>query len=84
MGWLRDVCGDAIPCHVTTTTISQQQHAYAAERFDRAGDAGRKIDLRLEDYRDLRGRFDKIVSIEMFEAVGLAHYDEFFAPAIGS
>ena len=40
--------------------------------------AGR-IDLRLEDYRDLRGHFDKIVSIEMFEAVGLAHYDDFFS-----
>jgi len=65
-------------CHVTTTTISREQHAYAAERLARAGEVGRRIDLRLEDYRDLRGRFDKIVSIEMFEAVGLAHYDDFF------
>ena len=38
--------------------------------------------LPLEDYRELRGRFDKIVSIEMFEAVGLAHYDDYFAAAI--
>jgi len=66
-------------CHVTTTTISSQQHAYAAERLARAGDVGGNIELRLEDYRDLRGRFDKIVSIEMFEAVGLAHYDDFFS-----
>lgn len=66
-------------CHVTTTTISHEQHAYAADRFARAGDCGARIDLRCEDYRDLRGAFDKIVSIEMFEAVGLAHYDEFFA-----
>lgn len=65
-------------CRVTTTTISAEQHAYAAERIARAGDAGRRIDLRLEDYRDLRGRFDKIVSIEMFEAVGFRHYDEYF------
>jgi cyclopropane-fatty-acyl-phospholipid synthase len=66
-------------CHVTTTTISREQHAHAAALFAQAGAAGRRIDLRLEDYRDLRGSFDKIVSIEMFEAVGLAHYDEFFA-----
>jgi len=66
-------------CHVTTTTISREQHAYAAHLIAQAGAAGRRIDLRFEDYRDLRGRFDKIVSIEMFEAVGLAHYDEFFS-----
>jgi cyclopropane-fatty-acyl-phospholipid synthase len=66
-------------CRVTTTTISREQHAYAAERFAQGGEAGARIDLRLEDYRDLRGSYDKIVSIEMFEAVGLRHYDEFFA-----
>lgn len=66
-------------CRVTTTTISEEQHAYAAELFTRAGDAGRRIDLRFDDYRDVHGRFDKIVSIEMFEAVGLRHYDDFFA-----
>ena len=66
-------------CHVTTTTISVEQHDHAARLIAEAGDAGRRIDLRCEDYRDLRGSFDKIVSIEMFEAVGLKHYDEFFA-----
>jgi cyclopropane-fatty-acyl-phospholipid synthase len=66
-------------CHVTTTTISAEQHAHAARLVAGAGDAGRRIDLRCEDYRDLRGTYDKIVSIEMFEAVGLKHYDEFFA-----
>lgn len=60
-------------CRVTTTTISREQHAIAAERF-----AGTDIDLLFEDYRNLKGRYDKIVSIEMFEAVGLKHYDEFF------
>jgi cyclopropane-fatty-acyl-phospholipid synthase len=65
-------------CRVSTTTISRAQHDYARGRFARAGLDGR-IELRLDDYRDLRGRFDKIVSIEMFEAVGLDHYDEFFA-----
>lgn len=66
-------------CRVTTTTISREQHAYAAERFSRLGDAGARITLLEDDYRTLTGRFDKIVSIEMFEAVGLAHYDTFFA-----
>jgi cyclopropane-fatty-acyl-phospholipid synthase len=65
-------------CRVTTTTISAEQHAYVSDLIARAGSAGSRIDLRFEDYRDLRGRFDKIVSIEMFEAVGLGHYDDFF------
>jgi cyclopropane-fatty-acyl-phospholipid synthase len=65
-------------CHVTTTTISAEQYGYVADLISRSGDVGSRIDLRFEDYRDLRGRFDKVVSIEMFEAVGLRHYDEFF------
>jgi len=65
-------------CRVTTTTISQQQHAAAEERFARLGSAGNRIELLFEDYRKLRGRYDKIVSKEMFEAVGLNHYDDFF------
>ena len=65
-------------CHVTTTTISHEQHEYSAARFAAAGDAGSRIRLLEQDYRKLTGEFDKIVSIEMFEAVGLAHYDEFF------
>ena len=64
-------------CHVTTTTISQQQYAYARELFDTAG-RDRRIELLLKDYRELSGSFDKIVSIEMFEAVGFEHYDDFF------
>ena len=65
-------------CRVTTTTISAEQHAYAADLFARLGLGPDRIELRLEDYRDLKGRFDRIVSIEMFEAVGLEHYDAFF------
>jgi cyclopropane-fatty-acyl-phospholipid synthase len=61
-------------CTVTTTTISREQHDYARERF-----GGERIELLFEDYRNLRGRYDKIVSIEMFEAVGLEFYDQFFA-----
>ena len=63
---------------VTTTTISREQHALAARRFAVAGVEDR-VTLLLEDYRKLTGQFDKIVSIEMFEAVGLEHYDTFFA-----
>jgi cyclopropane-fatty-acyl-phospholipid synthase len=64
-------------CRVTTTTISRRQHDYARERF-RSIPEGERIELLQEDYRNLRGQYDKIVSIEMFEAVGLRYYDEFF------
>jgi cyclopropane-fatty-acyl-phospholipid synthase len=65
-------------CHVTTTTISHQQHDYSRELFSRER-AGGRIELLLEDYRNLQGQYDKIVSIEMFEAVGYEHYDDYFA-----
>ncbi len=64
-------------CRVTTTTISREQHDAARERIDRAG-LGDRITLLFEDYRDLRGRFDKLVSIEMIEAVGMEHLGTFF------
>lgn len=64
-------------CRITTTTISQQQHDYAQDVFSRSRDGGR-IQLLFEDYRNLRGQYDHIVSIEMFEAVGYEHYDQFF------
>jgi len=64
-------------CRVTTTTISREQHDLAAERVAAAGLADR-VELRLDDYRDLRGRYDKLVSIEMIEAVGPQYLDTFF------
>jgi cyclopropane-fatty-acyl-phospholipid synthase len=64
-------------CRVTTTTISRQQHAYARELFSTSS-AGDRIELLFEDYRNLSGQYDKIVSIEMFEAVGYDHYDDYF------
>ena len=66
-------------CRVTTTTISRQQHDYAKDLFAGLGEAGERITLLLEDYRNLQGQFDKIVSIEMFEAVGLRYYDTYFS-----
>jgi cyclopropane-fatty-acyl-phospholipid synthase len=65
-------------CRVTTTTISREQYAYAAEWFKREGLYESRIRLLQEDYRDLKGEFDKIVSIEMFEAVGHDYYDAYF------
>lgn len=65
-------------CRVTTTTISKEQHAYATARVEAAGLSDR-IEVLLEDYRDLEGRYDKIVSVEMIEAVGAEFLDTFFA-----
>lgn len=66
-------------CRITTTTISRQQYEYARSLFNQPGKAGGRITLLLEDYRNLRGQFDKLVSIEMFEAVGLKYYDTYFS-----
>jgi cyclopropane-fatty-acyl-phospholipid synthase len=64
-------------CRVTTTTISREQHRLARERVREAG-LDDRVTVLFEDYRDLRGSFDKLVSIEMIEAVGWQHFDEFF------
>jgi cyclopropane-fatty-acyl-phospholipid synthase len=64
-------------CHVTTTTISREQHAWARERVDAAG-LGERITLLFDDYRELRGSYDKLVSIEMIEAVGHQYFDTYF------
>jgi cyclopropane-fatty-acyl-phospholipid synthase len=66
--------------HVTGVTLAAEQQRLAAERAAAAGLSGR-TDFRLLDYRQLDGRFDRIVSIGMFEHVGVAAYDEFFAKA---
>jgi cyclopropane-fatty-acyl-phospholipid synthase len=65
-------------CHVTTTTISREQHNYAVEQVRRHGLKDRVTVLR-HDYRDLRGAYDKLVSIEMIEAVGYRRLGTFFA-----
>ena len=64
-------------CHVTTTTISREQHALASERIAAAGLCDR-VTLLLDDYRDLRGQYDKLVSIEMVEAIGASYLDTYF------
>ena len=65
-------------CRVTTTTISREQHEYALGAVLRAGVEDR-VTVLLEDYRDLTGRYDKLASIEMIEAVGWRHTGAFFA-----
>ncbi|MGD9362594.1 MAG: cyclopropane-fatty-acyl-phospholipid synthase family protein [Desulfobacterales bacterium] len=62
---------------VTTTTISNEQYEFAAKRFRDAGLEDQVLVLK-KDYRDLRGQFDKLVSIEMIEAVGHHFYKTFF------
>lgn len=64
-------------CHVTTTTISREQHALASQRVAEAGLQDR-VTLLLQDYRDLQGEYDKLVSIEMIEAIGAPYLDTFF------
>jgi cyclopropane-fatty-acyl-phospholipid synthase len=64
-------------CRVTTTTISARQREYAVQRIAEAGLQDR-VTVLDQDYRDLRGQFDKLVSVEMIEAVGLAFLDEYF------
>jgi cyclopropane-fatty-acyl-phospholipid synthase len=63
--------------HVTGITLSREQLAYAQARILRAGLAD-KVTLRLEDYRDTVGTFDRIASIEMFEAVGETYWPSYF------
>ena len=65
-------------CRVTTTTISQAQYELAQQRVEAAG-LQDKITILLKDYRDLEGQFDKLVSIEMIEAVGHQFFDTYFA-----
>jgi len=65
-------------CRVTTTTISREQHDFAKEKIAARGLADR-ITLLFKDYRDLSGQFDKLVSIEMIEAVGARYLDTYFA-----
>jgi cyclopropane-fatty-acyl-phospholipid synthase len=64
-------------CRVTTTTISREQHDLAVARVREAGLEGR-VEVVLRDYRELRGTYDKLVSIEMIEAVGWKDFGTFF------
>jgi cyclopropane-fatty-acyl-phospholipid synthase len=63
-------------CRVTTVTLSRQQFDYATRRVADAGLAGR-IEVRLHDFREIQGSYDKVVSIEMLEAIGHRYLPDF-------
>jgi cyclopropane-fatty-acyl-phospholipid synthase len=64
--------------HVVGLTISQEQRDFACQRIEKAG-LGDKVTIRLQDYRDERGQYDRIASIEMIEAVGEAFWPRYFS-----
>jgi cyclopropane-fatty-acyl-phospholipid synthase len=65
-------------CQVTTVTISKEQYELAGQRIRASGLDG-QITLLLQDYRDLQGQYDKLVSLEMIEAIGADQFDTYFA-----
>ena len=65
-------------CHVTTTTISDSQYEYAVDMISRKG-LSKNVEILKKDYRDLSGQFDKLVSIEMIEAVGHEFIETFLS-----
>jgi cyclopropane-fatty-acyl-phospholipid synthase len=78
-GWggFAEFAASEIGCRVTGLTISDEQFAFARRRIAAAG-LGDRVEIKLLDYRDERGTYDRIVSIEMFEAVGERFWPTFF------
>ena len=64
-------------CHITGLTLSKEQLKFASERIQKTG-LTENVEFRLQDYRDVEGTFDRVASIEMFEAVGEAHWPRYF------
>jgi cyclopropane-fatty-acyl-phospholipid synthase len=71
--YLAEMCGT----RVTGVTLSQEQHKLSRARAEEKGLSGR-VDFRLQDYRDIEEQFDRIISVGMFEHVGVGYYDAFF------
>lgn len=78
-GWggFAEYAASTTGCHVTGITLSAEQAKFATERLAKAGLADR-TEIRIEDYRDTQGSYDRIVSIEMFEAVGQENWPRYF------
>ena len=78
-GWggFAEVAAKEFGCQVVALTLSEEQARFARDRFSVTGLDGR-VEIRLQDYRDVEGQFDKIVSIEMFEAVGEKYWPVYF------
>lgn len=79
-GWggFAEVAAKHYGAKVTGLTISPEQHAYASARMQREG-LNDRVEIRLQDYRDVDGQFDRIASIEMFEAVGKEYWPAYFS-----
>jgi cyclopropane-fatty-acyl-phospholipid synthase len=79
-GWggFAEIAAKEFGAHVTGLTLSNEQHDYAVARLARQG-LGDRADIRLQDYRDVTGPFDKVASIEMFEAVGERYWPAYFS-----
>lgn len=79
-GWggFAEFAAREIGCRVTGLTISKEQFDYATERMQRAGLSDR-VEIKLQDYRDETGKYDRIASIEMFEAVGERYWSTYFS-----
>ena len=78
-GWggFAEVAAKEYGARVTSITISDAQHAYATKRIADAG-LSDKVEIVMKDYRDVRGQFDAVASIEMFEAVGEEYWPSYF------
>lgn len=78
-GWgsFAELAAAEVGARVTAITVSPHQHAYAAARIQAAG-LGERVEIRLQDYREVEGCFDRIASIEMMEAVGERYWPSFF------
>lgn len=79
-GWggFAEVAAREFGAHVTGLTLSNEQHDFAVARMARQG-LSEQVEIRLQDYRDVKGPFDKVASIEMFEAVGERYWPTYFS-----
>ncbi len=77
-GWggFAEIAAKEFGCHVVCLTLSKEQAAFAKARIEKLGLTDR-VEIRVQDYRDVDGTFDKIVSIEMFEAVGEKYWNTY-------
>lgn len=78
-GWggFAEFAASELGCHVTGLTISREQLAYARKRIEKAG-LSDKVEFKFQDYRDETGKYDAVISIEMFEAVGERYWPAYF------
>ena len=78
-GWggFAEIAAKEYKCNVVGITLSNEQAKFAQRRM-KENQLSNLVDIRIEDYRDVQGSFDKIVSIEMFEAVGEEHWRNYF------